>query len=90
MEFVGQMGLIAIARRQGQLCPIQGSVYSNHLQRVLKALQPAIELRRESDLLPEKLGKMTAAQASPMGQFLYSRDLGPARKLLQGITYCGI
>ena len=46
MEFVSQMGLIAVARRQSQLCPIYGSSRRNLLQRVLKALQSVIKLRR--------------------------------------------
>ncbi|HEY2468830.1 MAG TPA: hypothetical protein VGI45_13455 [Terracidiphilus sp.] len=87
MEFVSQMGLIAIARGQSQLRPIERTGRRNQLQRILKALKPAIEFRGEPYLLVEQLGKSTAAQASLMGQFAYFGELGPERKLFQGIPY---
>jgi hypothetical protein len=56
----------------------------------LKALDSAKELWRQTDLLPEQLGKTTSAETSLSGYAIYPTDAGYTRELFKRILHGGI
>ena len=56
-EVVGEVGLVVVAAGEGQVGPADVSALVHELEGLLKALDAAVELGGDADLLVEALGE---------------------------------
>jgi hypothetical protein len=69
LEVVGEVGLVVVAAGKGELGPVDVGSAVEELDGLLEALDAAVELGGDADLLAEELGEAAGADAEwPLGR----------------------
>ena len=67
-EVVGEVGLVVVAAGEGELGPGDVGTVVHELKGLLEALDAAVELGGDADLLVEALGEAARAEAGSAGE----------------------